>query len=276
MRNYPTSFQVRTLWNAATGVSILILGLLVVGLIWLVGKLFGFLQPVLIPVIVAGIVAYLLDPLVRRLQKWNFSRLKAVIIVYLVLLLGGALLVLAILPGVNQGRAMISEKYNASTGGGDDNEEKKSISKQIATFLREQQSDQSGNLIGWILTEVDDDGEVIEPAADDKQKSPLVIDDDSAPKPEEVAPAPNPNATSAEATPPALVAVKDSESSAFFWKTRAGRIVYSYKGHIWQWTTLGTSKIFGILGFLLGLVMVPIYLFFFLKEPTYLYFTFWG
>jgi len=57
MRNFPNSFQVRTLWNAATGVSILILGLLTVGLIWLVGKLFGFLQPVLIPVIVAGIIA---------------------------------------------------------------------------------------------------------------------------------------------------------------------------------------------------------------------------
>ena len=69
MRNFPTTFQIRTLWNAATGVSILILGILLVGLIWLVGKLFGYLQPVLVPVLGAGIVAYLLDPVVRRLQK---------------------------------------------------------------------------------------------------------------------------------------------------------------------------------------------------------------
>jgi len=268
MRNYPTSFQVRTLWNAATGVSILILGLLVVGLIWLVGKLFGFLQPVLIPVIVAGIVAYLLDPLVRRLQKWKFSRLKAVIIVYLVLLLGGALLVLAILPGVDQGRNMISEKYKSTTAGNDANEEKKSISKQIASFLREQQSEQQSNLIGWFLTEVDDDGEIVEPTTNDQLKSPAVIDDDSALTPE-IGPEPNANGATEESNTTKLIAqAKDSDSSAFFWKTRAGRMVYSYKGQIWEWTTLGTSKIFGILGFLLGLVMVPIYLFFFLKDSA--------
>jgi predicted PurR-regulated permease PerM len=269
MRNYPTSFQERTLWNAATGVSILILGLLVVGLVWLVGKLFGFLQPVLIPVVVAGIVAYLLDPLVRRLQKWNFSRLKAVIIVYLMLLLGGALLVLAILPGVNQGRAMISQKFNTTTTGSDANAENESLSKQITSFLRQQQSEQRGNLIGWILTEVDDEGEVIEPTAIDKINSSAVNEDNTAPTPEGNATEPNANEANEEAKTPALMAeAKDSDSSAFFWQTRAGRIVYSYKGHIWQWTTLGTSKIFGILGFLLGLVMVPIYLFFFLKDSA--------
>ena len=61
---YPTPFQQKTLWNAATGVSILVLGALLVGLIWLLGYVFGFLQPVLIPLIVAGIVAYVLDPVV--------------------------------------------------------------------------------------------------------------------------------------------------------------------------------------------------------------------
>ncbi len=228
MRNYPTSFQVRTLWNAATGVSILILGLLVVGLIWLVGKLFGFLQPVLIPVIVAGIVAYLLDPLVRRLQKWKFSRLKSVIIVYALLLIGALLLVMAILPGVNQGRAMISQKISASTASQTATQENDSLSKQVAAFLRQQQTAQRGNAIGWILTEVDDEGAIIEP------------------------------------TPKRKI----SESSAFFWETRAGRILYSYKGRIWEWTTMGTSKVVGILGFVLGLVMVPIYLFFFLKDSA--------
>ena len=48
---HPTPFQRRTLWNAATGVAILILGLLVIGLIWLTGQVFGFLQPVLVPLV---------------------------------------------------------------------------------------------------------------------------------------------------------------------------------------------------------------------------------
>ena len=68
MARYPTRFQIRTLWNAATGVSILVLGALIVGLIWLIGKIFGFLQPVLVPLAVAAITAYLLDPVVRLFQ----------------------------------------------------------------------------------------------------------------------------------------------------------------------------------------------------------------
>ena len=228
MRNFPTSFQIRTLWNAATGVSILILGLLLVGLIWLVGQLFGFLQPVLIPVIVAGIVAYLLDPVVRRLERWKLSRLKAVVAVYLGLLFGGLLLTLAILPGVNPARAMVTEKINATPAHGKEKDENETLVRQVASFLRQQQSEQRGKPLGWLLTEVDDSGQAIE----------------LSPK------------------------GKVSDHLDFFWKTRAGRMLYNYKGRIWELTTAGTSKIVSLGGFLLGLVMVPIYLFFFLKDSA--------
>ena len=229
MSRYPTPFQLRTLWNAATGVSILILGLLLVGLIWLTGHIFNYLQPVLIPVIVAGIVAYLLDPLVRRLEKWNMSRLRAVIVVYAALLLGGLLLTLAILPGVNQARAMVAQQITNSTAAQTANDEKNdTLLLQVAKFLRQTQVEQHGKPVGWLLTEVDDEGNVIEA------------------KPKR----------------------KDADHMNFFWDTRAGRMLYNYKGRIWEWTTLGTSKIVGVVGFLLGMVMVPIYLFFFLKDSA--------
>jgi len=82
MARYPTRFQLRTLWNAATGVSILVLGALIVGLVWLIGQIFGFLQPVLVPLAVAAIVAYLLDPVVRIFQKRGFSRRWSVVSVF--------------------------------------------------------------------------------------------------------------------------------------------------------------------------------------------------
>jgi len=41
---YPTRFQQRTLGNAATEVGVLINGVLLVGLTWLVGRIFSFLQ----------------------------------------------------------------------------------------------------------------------------------------------------------------------------------------------------------------------------------------
>lgn len=243
MRNLPTSFQVRTLWNAATGVSILVLGLLVVGLVWLTSELFGFLQPVLIPVIVAGIIAYLLDPVVRRLEKWKLSRLQAVIVIYIAMLLGGLLLILAILPGVNQGRLMIAEelkkqrpsqteKINTTTNNqsdGSDDEEQKSFTSAVGKQLRSLQQEE-GTLFSWALTEVDDNGDAIVVKPSPKAKQP--------------------------------------EGMEFFWETRVGRLLFEYKGMIWSWTTAGTSKLMALLGFILGLVMVPVYLFFFLKDSS--------
>ena len=109
--NQPTPFQQRTLWNAATGVSIMILGALMVGLVWLIGKVFGVLQPVLIPLIVAGIVAYVLDPVVRLLQKRGLSRLWSVVTVFTAILASIALLVIALIPAVNQGRGLLKKTF---------------------------------------------------------------------------------------------------------------------------------------------------------------------
>ncbi|MEY4570629.1 MAG: hypothetical protein RLZZ398_2068, partial [Verrucomicrobiota bacterium] len=99
---YPTPFQQKTLWNAATGVSILILGALVVSFVWLAGYVFGFLQPVLIPLVVAGIVAYVLDPVVKFLEGRGLSRVWSVITLFLAILLGTTLLVAAVLPGIQR------------------------------------------------------------------------------------------------------------------------------------------------------------------------------
>ena len=82
MARYPSRFQIRTLWNAATGVSILVLGALIVGMIWLFGQILGFLQPVLVPLAVAAIIAYLLDPIVRWFQKRGMTRGKAVVMTF--------------------------------------------------------------------------------------------------------------------------------------------------------------------------------------------------
>jgi len=244
MRNFPTTFQIRTLWNAATGVSILILGILLVGLIWLVGKLFGYLQPVLVPVLVAGIVAYLLDPVVRRLQKWGLSRLKSVVFVFVAMMITLVLLSAAILPGVNRARALIAQQLSTgkaptaaqdqpqadgATLPGEPGREATSLSNQLGAFIRDLQAKKKGTMTGWALTEVDDSGRDI--------------------------------GNSAAALPP-------EPGMEFFWNTRSGRMLYNYKDRIWQWTTTGTSKVFALLGFILGMLMVPVYLFFFLKDSA--------
>lgn len=246
MSRYPTRFQQKTLWNAATGVSILILGSLFAGLIWLTGTVFGFLQPVLVPLLVAGIIAYLLDPVVRWLEKRGMKRLWAVICVFLALLISASLLGMALLPGIKRGRMMLKDVMGhlpaktqtvtpqATTESGDAPliEENPHLAPQLARFLHDLRKDHATNPIGWALTETTDAGEPIAYA-------------NGAPV-----------ATNLE----------------FFWRTRIGRMLYESKDTIFEtghrWLRTGTSKALGFLGLILGMIMVPIYLFFFLKDSA--------
>lgn len=236
--SYPTPFQRRTLWNAATGVSILILGLLLVGLIWLTGRVFGFLQPVLIPVIVAGIVAYVLDPVVRLLQKRGFSRIWSISIIYLLTLLAGAFLVWSLLPGIQSGHQWLKGAFS------DQPQEEQVVEEDQpseqgngmeAALLRELHKLELNNPTGtlsWMLAEVDDQGEVIQRSRDEVES-------------------------------------RDLESYA---QSRAGRFIYRYKDAIIEtskeWVTTGSSRLLGFIGLALGMIMVPIYLFFFLKDSA--------
>jgi predicted PurR-regulated permease PerM len=242
MRNFPTSFQVRTLWNAATGVSILVLGLLLVGLIWLIGQIFGYLQPVLIPVIVAGIVAYLLDPVVRRLQKWGMTRLKSVITVFIAILVSMLLLLLAILPGVNQARKMAAAAFAPNASASSDQAkpgateakpanqdpaksnptEEKSLSDSINQFAEAHSIDHQSNILGWALTSVDDSNKEVTALT---KKHPYL-----------------------------------------FLESRIGRTLVTYKDKLMSIASSGTNMILGFIGLSIGLAMVPIYLFFFLKD----------
>ena len=264
--NYPTRFQQKTLWSAVTGVAILVLGSLLVWLVWLVGQIFGFLQPVLIPLIVAGIIAYLLDPVVRLLEKRGLSRLWAVVTVFLATLAAVTLMVAAVLPAIQGGRTFFREFFaetavpvkaeadesavaetlaepiemeleaESETAEPDKpllkpNKEP-DLSPALARSLYDLREKYKGGPIGWLLTETTDGGE------------PIAFVNDPPPP----------------------------ESLEFFWRTRAGRTLFEYKGEILEtgkrWLSVGSSKIFWFLGLVLGIIMVPVYLFFFLKDSA--------
>lgn len=239
---YPTDFQQKTLWNAATGVSILVLGALLVGLIWLVGYIFGFLQPVLIPLIVAGIVAYVLDPVVVFLERRGMSRMWAVITLFLGILMVATLLVAAVLPGIQRGHGALREllapqpttaadvrPLETKDVTGDDTQH---LAPALARSLHELRLRNADNPIGWVLTETDELGKPVIPAA--AGIAPVELDD--------------------------------------FARTRGGRMLMENLDVIFRtgrgWVTAGSTKLLGFLGLFLGMIMVPIYLFFFLKESA--------
>ncbi len=106
----PTRFQRKTIWNALTALAIVLIGTIAVGFIILGGKILGFLQPVLVPVAVAGITAYLLEPVIGWLTKHGWKHNRAMMTVYIAFLIAVALLIVAVIvPTVGQASDLMAK-----------------------------------------------------------------------------------------------------------------------------------------------------------------------
>ena len=82
MKNLPTAFQRNALWTAITAVSITVIGALAIGLIYLATNVMSFLQPILVPFAVAGVLAYLLEPGVEWLERRGLNRQRSVLLAF--------------------------------------------------------------------------------------------------------------------------------------------------------------------------------------------------
>src|SRR5947209_8365638 len=82
MPQYPTAWQQKTMWAALTAMFIVFLAVIVASVVWLAANLISFLQPILVPVAIAAILAYLLDPLVTRMCQSGMGRTKAVVLLF--------------------------------------------------------------------------------------------------------------------------------------------------------------------------------------------------
>lgn len=92
----PTQRQARLIWLAATGLAVAVLVGLVVALIWALGYLLQLLSPVLWPLALAGVLAYLLDPVVDLFERQGLPRPRAIVAVFALALL----IVVALFGGV--------------------------------------------------------------------------------------------------------------------------------------------------------------------------------
>ena len=93
MSNYPTPWQRKMMWAALTAFCVVLLVVIVGTVIWTGANILSFLQPILIPVAIAGILTYLLDPLVTKMSQGALSRTKAVLLLFAIAFfaLGGLL-----------------------------------------------------------------------------------------------------------------------------------------------------------------------------------------
>src|SRR5215475_13676136 len=78
----PSDRQARVIWLALTGVAIAVLVGLSAALVGGLGEIVQILSPVLWPLAIGGVVAYLLDPVVDFLQRRSIPRARAIILVF--------------------------------------------------------------------------------------------------------------------------------------------------------------------------------------------------
>jgi predicted PurR-regulated permease PerM len=294
MARYPTRFQLRTLWNAATGVSILILGALIVGLIWLIGKIFGFLQPVLVPLAVAAITAYLLDPVVRLFQKRGFSRRWSVVSVFATFTLLVAGLVGIMIPLVGgqihefqeQRKAMAAKAQALTPVLTPDERErieenpasdpKKGFDEVIVDLLIDarNKNEWAKPFIDPLLAPPSAEIEISE----DRSR---VLKDPTAPvrrqatAPSEVvdpglAAAPS-GAADPRSAPVPKAGIGPMLDSGFVPSLQSTELWVQAKGYLDEilgWIKGGAGQVLGFMGLALGFIMVPIYLYYILNESA--------
>jgi predicted PurR-regulated permease PerM len=81
---HPSSTQSRIFWLALTAVAVVALVASVAALVWALGQVLNLFGPVLWPLAIAAVLAYLLDPLVDLLERRKMRRQRAIIFVFAV------------------------------------------------------------------------------------------------------------------------------------------------------------------------------------------------
>ena len=236
---FPTPFQRKALWSAVTGLAILIVGALLVGLIWLSGSVLGFLQPVLVPLAVAGVIAYLLDPIVNWLQsKKHLTRLKAVAAVFASFILFAGVLAAFITPPLMK---QLSSDHNESLS-----------ERTVAKLRKLGENDAVKPVVDYLLSDTR------EPQSNQATEELALSFQSSEP-------------TSAEEATPSSEELSQATELTFA-DTRLAKLLqentHSVSKFATSWLSAGTSKVLGIFGLLLGFAMVPIYLYYFLQESS--------
>ena len=107
---HPTPFQKKLFWAALTAVSAYVIGYILFRVGSVLVQAISFLQPVLIPVAISAILAFLLEPVVRWLMRLRISRLLSIVIVYLAVTAVFAGILIWILPAAyRQGNVFLKQ-----------------------------------------------------------------------------------------------------------------------------------------------------------------------
>src|SRR5437762_13603748 len=115
MKGHPTPWQRKMIWAALTACCVVLLVIIVGAAIWAAASVISFLQPILIPVAIAVILSYLLDPLVTKMSRGTLSRTKAVALVFAIAFFGLGGLAAWLIPTISIQSANFARQVPAYT-----------------------------------------------------------------------------------------------------------------------------------------------------------------
>src|SRR5437763_14413803 len=100
MKDYPTPWQRKTMWAALSALFVVFLIVTVGAVIWTGANIITFLQPILIPVAIAMILTYLLDPFVTNMSRSGRTRSKPATLPFPIAVVASGGYILWLLPTV--------------------------------------------------------------------------------------------------------------------------------------------------------------------------------
>jgi predicted PurR-regulated permease PerM len=246
VKKYPTLWQRKTMWASLSAVFIVVLVGIVSTFVWVGANLIAFLQPILIPVAIAAILAYFLDPVVTYLARRGFGRTKAVLLIFAIAFFAIAGLVAWIVPMISMQSASLARQLPTFTVHVRD----KVVDLMFRyehTFGLSESAGKSGattGLVNWLL---------------------------AGPTPASGTPTPKASPGNGEIIEPAPTKLTSADRQRIQdWVQKQlpalEKQLPDLIAKIWLLVKTSVGGFLGVTGFLLSLVMVPIYSFFLLKE----------
>jgi len=258
MKKYPTPWQQKTMWAALTALFVVFLVTTVGAVIWIGANIISFLQPILIPVAIALILAYLLDPLVTKMCKGGLGRTKAVVLIFAIIFLALGGLVAWIVPTISMQSANFAKELPGYTEKARDRVVdlifRYDRALGMPSSARGKSEVPTTSFVNWLLGSSASRGQATATPSPAAAPAP-----ETAASPREViAPTPSSKLTTAERQ-----RIQDAVQRVI---PGLERQLPALSEKIWNLLKKSIGGFLGVTGFLLSLVLVPIYLFFFLKE----------
>ena len=242
------------MWAALTALFVVLLIVIAGAVVYVGANLISFLQPILIPVAIAIILAYLLDPLVTELCRRKMGRGWAIIVIFISVIIALAGLVAWVAPTISVQSANFARELPSYTQKARDRIVDLIVQySRVAGGTAGRGKSASSGLVNFLLG----------------------TPPPRAPSPTPVAPTPTslPETSASPVETISAAPAKISSAERQQLETKAEKIIPNLERYlptladkIWNIVKKSIGGFLGVTGFLLSLIMVPIYLFFLLKE----------